>query len=391
MHSYRNQLGRFISKESEFAIREFNFSDIARYSPTFFELHKSEMPVDPPDQNAAVAQAPQNILVQIPFRIEPQKFHGKVNEDVFDYFENFIRISEANGWDEATRMSYLPAFFIDDAAHFFPSLPADIAQNFVELKKAFCREFGGDTDPVVLRYKWSNRWQTKDEKIRDYARALEKIAKRLFPIEGDITPQKRDELLRLQFIHHSLPAIKDRLLCSPCTSFSQAVQSAKEAEAQQAIFVAPSSLTSESSANTSGLSSTSTTAVATLGTFELQKCITALENSLSRVTTALDQVSTHLQQNPVRQPPPMNRGRGGFRGHGGFRGRGAPAVNNPDFTCFACGGIGHFRYQCPTVQNGGNPRGGRGAPRAQFPQHGRGRGGAPGAPGAPGFGNLGNM
>ena len=322
--NYRDpRTGRFVSKQ--------------KYNRTIAEQGNQNTGMG--EENQGGAGVVQNFIT--PFRIEPSKFSGAPNEDVRDWFNSFERICIANDFNDARRFSVLPAFFVEEASRFYSSCPAEVIQDYESVKKAFFKEFGGISDPLLLRHTWDNRWQTKEESVKEYVRALQQLVKRVFPVEGNITAAEQDKKLRLQFTHHAQYAIRDAILREEPTTFAKALQIAKDAESKQSILISsqPSSAVGSSSiATTSWAGSPFTTAV--------QKRIDTLEKSLATVTETLNQVHLALQRPQVQYPPaqaappfypPMfapNFPRGGN----------PPRMGGP---CWNCNQLGHRATQCP--------------------------------------------
>ena len=332
---YRNpQGGRFISNQQEFNLRANYFEQLPNFQPeiNISMIGNNEDPpfVDAPDVRYVMS-----------FHIPPEKFSGAPNQSVQEWFASFERICVANQHDAAKRMQILPALFVDEAGRFYSSCSQVVIADYEQLKREFIREFGGESDPLVLRYRWNNRWQGKDEPVKEFARDLQSLAKKLFPLGAEMTEQQRDTKLRLQFTQHALHSIKDALLREEIFTFAEAVRLAKDAESQRAILIGAADASSTPA--TSGSSSTSATVSAITQSSQFSG-LKEVQQSLAEVTKTLGTMTSVLNNLVSSQSSSRGRGsnsRGGFRG--GFRGgRGSGFQGN----CHHCGKYGHRIAEC---------------------------------------------
>ena len=336
---YRNRnTGKFISNEQEFNLRAVYFQEL----PEINLQEINNMVGENEDPPFVDAPEPRYIMS---FHIPPEKFSGAPNQHVQEWFSSFERICVANQHDAAKRMQILPALFVDEAGRFYSSLPQAVTADYEALKKEFIREFGGESDPLVLRYRWNNRWQGKNEKVKDFARDLLSLAKKLFPLGADMTEDQRDTKLRLQFIQHALHPIKDALLREEIQTFAEAVRIAKDAESQSAILIGAVHESNPALSIPSDVpSSTTVSAVAQSQLSGLRE----VQQSLAEVTKTLGQMTGVLNNLVTSQSSGRGRGsyaQGGFRG--GFRG-GARGGFGSSFqgNCHYCSRFGHRIAEC---------------------------------------------
>ena len=163
----------------------------------------------------------------------PEMYDGK-NMEWLDYFLLFEEISDWNGWDEADKASQLKMSLRGQALRVVNNLPKDQKRTYLDICQALQDQFCPEEILIINKEEFRSRSidHQNQEKAREYAEELRRLAFRAFPFES---VQDLESKLLDQFVHGLFnDRQKEQVVLSDPKTLAQAVKVATRWEAIKA-------------------------------------------------------------------------------------------------------------------------------------------------------------
>ena len=138
-----------------------------------------------------------------------------------DWFENFERIGNSNGWTNEVKALKLPCYLKDTALLVWQNQSTTAKDNYVESKKNIINKLKPDESMEQLFF---SKKQKSSESVIEFGLGLEKLAKRIFPGQN-----KEKELVNVYW-KGLLPSVRKLTLTASPTKLKDAIEIAKRAE-----------------------------------------------------------------------------------------------------------------------------------------------------------------
>lgn len=152
------------------------------------------------------------------------QYHGSQSGCPEEWLQSYERYCNLKGWDDETRAMAMPLYLRSGALQWFDSLPADVKQNFTNIKLAFTKTFTiGRTQMLAELDALASRKQQPGEPLEGYilditarCRRLKRSSDQVFEcvLQGLQTHVKRQVLLQQASTIEDIRRIG--LLCELC-------------------------------------------------------------------------------------------------------------------------------------------------------------------------------
>ena len=98
----------------------------------------------------------------------PGIFNGTQDECVLEFFENFELMAKANGWENETKLVYLPLYLKGSAYKLFKIIDSETKLSFEKIMFKFKENFASHSRTKMLRNKLRNRKLKSGESIGEF-------------------------------------------------------------------------------------------------------------------------------------------------------------------------------------------------------------------------------
>jgi hypothetical protein len=120
--------------------------------------------------------------MNIDVKINIEKLEGNEEEEIDDWFDNFERIGNANGWTKEIKAIKLPCYLTDRALLVFQSAPLEKRQCYEDMKNLIKTRLTANFESHTQKF--FNRTQKDAETVIEFALRLEKLSRKAFQNEN---------------------------------------------------------------------------------------------------------------------------------------------------------------------------------------------------------------
>ncbi|GBB87478.1 hypothetical protein RclHR1_13970001 [Rhizophagus clarus] len=272
-------------------------------------------------------------------------FHGKDDEDPYEWLERFETAANTNQWTGNRRVA-IAAGYLKDAAHdWFRANGNGLTawNDNTNQNASFVHQFEAYFSPETKKNQWYYELmtirQTAEEKVEDYSRRFKKVLRK---VNGTTDPPPVPAALQVRMYLYGLnPLLTPLVSTNNPTTLNDAITRAKLVETGYN-YVPTKSVSLNVPVAVKENAPLPITPVAGSSTSKNDPDVDALTQQLQQLTLNYATLSSALlaQNNSNNNSKPRN-----------FRATTEKARDKTKLTCFKCGKVGHISRECRSNRN----------------------------------------